>query len=71
MNCTETKRLIDAYVDNELDLRGALAAGAFEVYYQPLFDLRTKKISTCEALLRWPHPVRGMISPAGDGPSPM
>ena len=48
----------------ELDLRGALAAGAFEVYYQPLFDLRSKKISTCEALLRWPHPVRGMISPA-------
>ena len=48
----------------ELDLRGALAADAFEVYYQPLFDLRTKKISTCEALLRWPHPVRGMISPA-------
>jgi diguanylate cyclase (GGDEF)-like protein len=48
----------------ELDLRGALAAGAFEVYYQPLFDLRTKKISTCEALLRWPHAVRGMISPA-------
>jgi diguanylate cyclase (GGDEF)-like protein len=48
----------------ELDLRGALAGGAFQVYYQPLFDLRSKKISTCEALLRWPHPVRGMISPA-------
>jgi predicted signal transduction protein with EAL and GGDEF domain len=48
----------------ELDLRSALASGAFEVYYQPLYDLKTKKISTCEALLRWPHPVRGMISPA-------
>jgi len=48
----------------ELDLRNALATNAFEVYYQPLFDLRTKKVSTCEALLRWPHPVRGMISPA-------
>jgi diguanylate cyclase (GGDEF)-like protein len=48
----------------ELDLRSALASGAFEVYYQPLYDLKTKRISTCEALLRWPHPVRGMISPA-------
>ncbi len=48
----------------ELDLRHALANNAFEVYYQPLFDLRTKQISTCEALLRWPHPSRGMISPA-------
>jgi predicted signal transduction protein with EAL and GGDEF domain len=48
----------------ELDLRHALSNNAFQVYYQPLFDLRTKKVSTCEALLRWPHPVRGMISPA-------
>ena len=48
----------------ELDLRQALSHSAFQVYYQPLFDLRTKKISTCEALLRWPHPVRGMVSPA-------
>ena len=47
----------------QLDLRGALAAGAFKVHYQPLLNLRTKKISTCEALLRWPHPVRGTISP--------
>ena len=48
----------------ELDLRNALATDAFEVYYQPLLNLKTKRISTCEALLRWPHPERGMISPA-------
>ena len=48
----------------ELDLRNALANGAFEIYYQPLFDLKTMKITTCEALLRWRHPLRGMISPA-------
>ena len=48
----------------ELDLRHALANNTFQVFYQPLFDLKTKKISTCEALLRWPHPLRGMISPA-------
>ena len=48
----------------ELDLRHALSNNSFRVYYQPLFNLKTKKISTCEALLRWPHPLRGMISPA-------
>ena len=48
----------------QLDLRGALASKALKVYYQPLFNLHTKRISTCEALLRWPHPVRGMISPS-------
>jgi len=47
----------------ELDLRQAVATGAFEVYYQPLVNLKTGKISTCEALLRWQHPERGMISP--------
>ena len=47
----------------ELDLHNALASGAFQVYYQPLFDLKTMKITTCEALLRWPHPLRGMIPP--------
>ncbi len=47
----------------ELDLRHAVATEAFEVYYQPLVNLKTARISTCEALLRWPHPERGMISP--------
>jgi diguanylate cyclase (GGDEF)-like protein len=48
----------------ELDLRNALANDTFEVYYQPLYNLRNHRVSTCEALLRWPHPERGMISPA-------
>jgi diguanylate cyclase (GGDEF)-like protein len=48
----------------ELDLRNALANNAFEVYYQPLFDLKTMRVTTCEALLRWPHPLRGMIPPS-------
>ena len=48
----------------ELDLRSALANDAFELYYQPIIDLKTEKICACEALLRWPHPERGMISPA-------
>jgi len=48
----------------ELDLRNALENDAFELYYQPLFNLKTKRIQACEALLRWPHGERGMVSPA-------
>jgi diguanylate cyclase (GGDEF)-like protein len=48
----------------QVDLRNALAANVLQVHYQPLLNLHSRRISTCEALLRWPHPVRGMISPA-------
>jgi diguanylate cyclase (GGDEF)-like protein len=48
----------------ELDLRHALESEAFELHYQPLFNLKTKRIMACEALLRWPHRERGMVSPA-------
>ena len=48
----------------EIDLRNALENNALELYYQPLFNPKSKRISTCEALLRWPHSKRGMISPA-------
>ncbi len=48
----------------ETDLRRALAAGEFEVHYQPLVDLRTDRVSGFEALLRWNHPERGRVPPA-------
>jgi diguanylate cyclase (GGDEF)-like protein len=48
----------------EFDLRKALESEAFELYYQPLFNLKTNRIVACEALLRWPHRDRGMVSPA-------
>jgi diguanylate cyclase (GGDEF)-like protein len=47
----------------ELDLRKALANEEFELFFQPLVNLRSGRISTCEALLRWNHPVRGTVSP--------
>jgi diguanylate cyclase (GGDEF)-like protein len=50
--------------DLELDLRNALANKEFELYYQPLVNLQTNEITAFEALLRWHHPSRGMISPA-------
>lgn len=46
------------------ELRGALAAGAFEIHYQVQADIRTSEISGYEALVRWRHPTRGMIGPA-------
>ena len=48
----------------ELDLREALGAGEFEVYYQPQVNLASGAISGCEALLRWKHATRGFVSPA-------
>ena len=48
----------------ELDLRDAIASEQFELNYQPLVDLRSGRVTTCEALLRWTHPVRGKVPPA-------
>ena len=48
----------------EIDLRAALEAGEFELYYQPLFDLESNRIGSFEALIRWNHPKRGLVSPA-------
>lgn len=46
------------------DLRGALAANQFVLYFQPIVNLATGKITKAEALIRWQHPERGMVSPA-------
>ena len=48
----------------ELDLRQALAEGQFEVHYQPLISVKTRAVNGAEALVRWRHPTRGMVSPA-------
>ena len=48
----------------EQDLRKALPAGEFELHYQPVVNLQTSAISGFEALIRWNHPDRGLISPA-------
>lgn len=47
----------------ELDLRRALAEDQLELHYQPIIDLATERIVSCEALMRWRHPERGMVSP--------
>jgi diguanylate cyclase (GGDEF)-like protein len=47
----------------EQDLRKALPAGEFELYYQPIVDLANNEINGFEALIRWNHPTQGMIAP--------
>ncbi|WP_079539400.1 putative bifunctional diguanylate cyclase/phosphodiesterase [Bradyrhizobium lablabi] len=48
----------------EIDLRDAIQNDVLRPYYQPLIDLSTGRITGFEALVRWPHAERGMISPA-------
>ena len=45
------------------DLQDAITAGRLELRYQPVVDLGTGQIASFEALVRWPHPERGMITP--------
>jgi diguanylate cyclase (GGDEF)-like protein len=47
----------------ELDLRGALVQGGFELHYQPLFNLKANAVTGFEALMRWSTPERGRVSP--------
>jgi len=48
----------------ELSLRTALSKQEFEVFYQPIINLNDNTIASFEALIRWHHPEKGMISPA-------
>ncbi|MEI2415617.1 EAL domain-containing protein [Orrella sp. JC864] len=48
----------------EAELNQAYEQGQFELYYQPQVSLRSREVVSCEALLRWRHPVRGLQTPA-------
>ena len=47
----------------ELELREALILGQFEAHYQPQINVKTGRVSGAEALIRWRHPVRGLVGP--------
>lgn len=53
-----------ALLQLETDLRRAVRSGEFQLHYQPIVSLQTGKITGFEALLRWQHPQRELISPA-------
>lgn len=60
------KEMQNHYLTNaisNMDLDRALSNEEFVVYYQPIYDVKTKKIVSSEALVRWNHPELGMISP--------
>lgn len=67
-----TSRFFEAGMDHrakarrslELELRQAISDGGLDLHYQPVVTIEDGKISSCEALLRWRHPERGMVSPA-------
>ncbi len=52
-------------VQLESDLHNAVALNQFELYYQPKVDTQTGEVRSAEALIRWAHPARGIVSPGG------
>jgi len=67
-----TLRFFEAEMDERMQTRRALEAALrhameneeFELYYQPILDITSCQPTCCEALIRWNHPERGMVSPA-------
>jgi EAL domain-containing protein (putative c-di-GMP-specific phosphodiesterase class I) len=67
-----TYRIFEAQMDAELqerrgleyDLRQAVLKNELELHYQPLIDLEQHTVAAVEALVRWRHPTRGLVSPA-------
>jgi diguanylate cyclase (GGDEF)-like protein len=57
------REAVDDHRQIELDLRGALEGDQFHLVYQPTIDLRSGEFTGVEALLRWLHPVRGVVMP--------
>jgi diguanylate cyclase (GGDEF)-like protein len=54
----QTRRIL------ERDMRTALMQNGFKLFYQPLINLQTKKVTAFEALMRWQHPERGYVPPS-------
>lgn len=52
------------HMSMENDLRRALQNNQFQIYYQPQINIETNEIFAMEALIRWNHPVEGLVSPA-------
>ncbi|PPQ40456.1 diguanylate cyclase (GGDEF) domain-containing protein [Rhodoblastus acidophilus] len=48
----------------ERDMRAAIDRGEFVAFFQPIYNLRDRSVVACEALVRWRHPAKGLISPA-------
>jgi diguanylate cyclase (GGDEF)-like protein len=60
----EMRAALVARIDTEIGLKAAIEAGTLVLHYQPIIDLETGQVRSFEALVRWPHPTRGLLSPA-------
>lgn len=60
---TELRTQALARLEVERELRRAIRTGQLVVHYQPIIDIRTGQVDRLEALVRWQHPVRGMVPP--------
>ncbi|VAW56864.1 diguanylate cyclase/phosphodiesterase (GGDEF & EAL domains) with PAS/PAC sensor(s) [hydrothermal vent metagenome] len=61
----DVNRVIIDQIQVEIDLHHAIEQNQFVLYYQPKLDLKTKSITSMEALIRWKHPTKGMVFPDG------
>lgn len=60
----EMNKQVRKHFEIENNLHKAIKENQFELVYQPIFNLKTEAIIAAEALIRWRHPVHGMVSPA-------
>lgn len=58
-----TNEFSSEQVQFEAEFRQAIINNELTLYYQPIFDLRTRRLFAVEALVRWPHPTRGLLMP--------
>ncbi|MCZ6503366.1 MAG: EAL domain-containing protein [Gammaproteobacteria bacterium] len=61
---SDMHRDVKKFLERKNDIQKAIHDGSFRVHYQPIIDLQSGKLSSMEALIRWLHPVDGMVSPA-------
>jgi diguanylate cyclase (GGDEF)-like protein len=60
----QMEAIVQARTSLEREMRNGIVENQFRVFYQPLVNLRTQKVAGFEALMRWEHPERGLVSPA-------
>src|SRR5665213_1833198 len=59
----EMDAVVQARSTLEREMRNGIVQNHFRLFYQPLVNLQTQKVTTFEALMRWQHPDRGLVSP--------
>ena len=60
---SDMHRDVKKFLERKNDIQKAILDGSFHVHYQPIIDLQSGRLSSMEALLRWSHPVDGMVPP--------